>query len=247
MSKKVKREFSYKAGELETSKHEHRRSKYYEGLEIMKNMPYGFEEHIHDFPCFVGSLTMARFFSLKDCYDKTLGIAGHIADVGVFRGASMFFFSKLVELYEPTTLTQVHGFDWFQGNNPSSVLDKDILPSSSSASYENVSKLISANNLENIIRLHKLDLTNDLPDFFDKYSHLQFRLVFLDTGTYNVVINALPFFWERLSKGGIIIIDTYNIQHTPGETKAVNEFFSDKNIEIRTFKNGWIPTAYIQK
>jgi predicted O-methyltransferase YrrM len=110
-----------------------------------------------------------------------------------------------------------------------------------------VFKLVEANNLEHIVRLHELDLTKDLSSFFQTYPHLQFKLVFIDLGTYNVVKAVLPFFWSRLSKGGIIILDTYNIQHTPGETKAVNEFFEDKDVIIKTFPNGWIPTAYVQK
>jgi hypothetical protein len=245
--KKINRELYYKDSTLETAKFEKNRAAYYQGLETMKNMPYEFEDYVHNFPCFVGNLTLARFFSLKECYDKTLGISGHIADIGVFRGASMFFFAKLVQLYESTTLTQVHGFDWFKGNNPDGELDKLILPSSSAESYENVIKLTNANRLDHIIRLHNLDLTVDLEDFFDTYPHLQFKIVFIDLGTYNVVNSVLPFFWNRLSKGGILILDTYNIQHTPGETKAVNEFFDDKNVTINTFPNGWIPTAYIQK
>ena len=245
MQSKVKRDFNYKEGNLETAKFEQKREKYYKGLEAMKNMPYEFEDYIHNFPCFVGGLTLARFFSLKESYDKTLGIAGHIADIGVYRGASMFFFAKLVEIYEATTLTQVHGFDWFQGNSPKGNLDKDILLQSSTESYESVSKLIEANSLEHIVRLHKLDLTSELDGFFKTYPHLQFRLLF--TGTYEVVKSCLPYFWNRLSKGGILILDTYNVQHTPGETKAVREFFDEKNVQIKTYKNGWIPTAYIQK
>ena len=59
--------------------------------------------------------------------------------------------------------------------------------------------------------------------------------------------SSLPYFWERLSKSGIIIFDQYNFDVAPGETKAVNEFFRDLDVEIKTFPFSWMPTAYIQK
>lgn len=240
------RDVNYVDGELETNKFAGRRDAYYQGLDTMKNLGYETEDYIHHFPCFVGHLTLSRFLSLHEIYQKTLGVAGHIADVGVYRGASMLFFSKLAQIYEPTTLTQVHGFDWFQGNVPGE-MDPDVLLGSSTESYERVMKLVEANSLENITKVHKLDLTKDLDKFFKQYPHLQFRLIFLDTGTYDVVKACLPYFWERLTTGGVLILDTYNVEIAPGETKAVRDFFDDKGCEIKTFPRGWIPTAYIEK
>jgi hypothetical protein len=62
---------------------------------------------------------------------------------------------------------------------------------------------------------------------------------------YDVVKSCLPLFWERLAKGGYLILDQYNFEIAPGETQAVKEFLKD--VEIRTFSWGWMPTAYIIK
>ena len=241
------RDQTYIDGSLETQKFAHRRDDYYRGLETIKTLGYTPEEMIHHFPCFVGHLTLARFLSLHEAYQKTLGIAGHIADVGVYKGASMLYFAKLTQIYESTTLTQVHGFDWFQGNAPSKTDDPMVLQGSSRESYERVAQLVEAQQLEHIVRIHKLDVTKDLRNFFEKYSHLQFKLVFLDTGTYDVVSACLGAFWQRLTKGGVMVFDQYNFEIAPGETRAVREFFKDKEQVIQTFPTGWMPTAYVVK
>lgn len=240
------RDRTYVDGDLESMKFADKRESYYHGLEEMKNMGYPIEDFIHHYPCFVGHLTLSRFLALHECYQKTLGIAGHIADVGVYKGASLLYFSKLVQIYESVTLTQVHGFDWFKGNVPSAD-EPNVLLGSSTESYERVSKLIEVQSLQHITRLHKVDLSQELPSFFKRYPHLQFKLVFLDTGTYDVVKASLPHFWERLTKGGIMVFDQYNTEIAPGETKAVREFFEDKGCIIRTFPSGWMPNAYIVK
>ena len=241
------RDQTYIDGEFETIKFSENRKPYYEGIQKIKEMGYTEEDYIHHFPCFTGHLTMARFFSMYESFKSTLGVAGHIADVGVYKGASLLYFAKLTKIFEPTTLTQVHGFDWFQGNKPEAAIEPDILVGSSTESFERVESLVKAQSLENIVRLHRLDLTKDLAAFFKKNSHLQFRLVLLDTGTYEVVRASLPFFWERLTRGGMMIFDQFNFEIAPGETKAVVDFFADKNVQIKTFPNGWMPTAFVEK
>lgn len=240
----MKSKKDYIEGEFETQKFADRKEPYYRSLKIIKDLNYGIEDFIHYFPCFVGHMTLARFLSLYECYKKTLGIAGHIAEVGIYKGASLLFFTKLVQLFESQTITQVHGFDWFKGNEPGE-FDTKIVWHGDAESYERVMKLIKAQSLQNIVFLHKLDVTKELEAFFDEHSHLQFKLVFLDAGMYKVVKAALPIFWERLTTGGYLILDQYNHEVAPGETKAVKEIIPDA--KVRTFPFGWMPTAYIVK
>jgi hypothetical protein len=240
----MKKKMDYVPGSMETIKFEKKKKAYYEGIQTIKSLNYEVEDFITYFPCFTGHLTLARYLSLYDCYQKTLGLAGHIAEVGIYKGGALLFLTKLTQIYEPNTLTQVHGFDWFQGNNPSEK-EKNIVSGSDAESFERLTTLIKAQELENTVLVHKMDVTKELDDFFEKYPHLQFKIVFLDAGMYEVVKACLPHFWNRLVKGGIMIFDQFNFEVAPGETKAVTEFFKDK--EIRTFPNGWMPNAYIVK
>ena len=237
----------HKPGKFESNKFEFRRSSYINYLKTVKTMGYSFEDLLHYFPCFVGEMTLSRVLALYEGYKIVNGVCGHIADVGVYKGASLLYFAKLTQIFEPTTLTQVHGFDWFQGNKPQGDIDKDILVGSSTEPYDRVNNLVKAQSLDHVAKLHQVDLTKDLENFFSVHSHLQFKLAFLDTGTYEVVKTALPYFWDRLTTGGIMVLDQFNFEIAPGETKAVVDFFKDKSRPILTFPNGWMPNAYIVK
>lgn len=234
----------YIPGELESAKFGHRRDTYYQGLEKIKSLGYTTEDFIHHFPAFTGHMTLMRFFSLYEAYKATLGLAGHIAEIGVYKGASTLFFAKMVEIFEPNSLTQVHGFDWFLGNQPSAS-EPGIVSGADVETHERLSALIDAQNLQHVVRIHAMDVRRELDAFFDKHSHLQFKLVFLDAGMYEVVKAALPHFWQRLNTGGYLLLDQFNFDIAPGETRAVRELLPD--VSVRTFPHGWMPSAYIVK
>jgi predicted O-methyltransferase YrrM len=231
-------------GQLESQKFAQRRESYYRGLEVIKSLGYSVEDLLHHFPAFVGHMTLGRFLCLYEAYKATLGLAGHIAEVGVFRGASTLFFAKLTELLEPGSLTQVHGFDWFRGNRPSAS-ETGIVPGADSESLERITSLINAQGLGHCVRIHVLDVASEIEAFFARFPHLQFKLVFLDAGMYDVVKSALPHFWERLNVGGYLVLDQFNFEIAPGETKAVRELLPD--VQVRAFDFGWMPSAYIVK
>jgi hypothetical protein len=240
----MKKHHDYIPGDLETQKHASRKEPYYNGLQKIKSLNYEVEDFIHYFPCFTGSQTLSRYLSFYECYKNTLGLAGHIAEVGIYKGASFLFFSKLTQIFEPNSFTQVHGFDWFKGNAPSAS-ESNIVENSDAEPYERLMELIKAQNIENIAKVHNLDVTKELTAFFNKYTHLRFKMVFLDAGMYEVVKACLPLFWERLNKGGYLILDQYNFDIAPGETHAVHEVLGD--VQVQTFPWGWMPTAYIVK
>ena len=231
-------------GEFEYTRFASRREGYYEGVQRIKNLDYTFEDMIEHFPCFVGHMTLSRFIGLYELYKKSLGVAGHIAEVGVYKGASFLFFAKLIQIFEAESLTQAHGFDWFEGAGTDDIENKVEL-GTYKESFERVQELISAQQLEHIAFIHKLDVTKELKPFLDKYKHLQFKLVFLDAGLYNVVKTSLPLLWERLTPGGILVLDQYNHELSPGETLAVREILP--NVKVKTLPNIWMPSAYIVK
>ena len=96
------------------------------------------------------------------------------------------------------------------------------------------------------VLLHRLNVATELGGFFKKHAHLQFKLVFLDAGDYDTVTACIREFWPRLSIGGVLIFDQFNHEAAPGETRAIRELLPQDAV-IRTFPNGWMPTAYIIK
>ena len=213
-----------------------------DALERYLALGYEPEDFYEHFPCFIGARMLGRFQSLFECYQRSLGIAGHIAEVGVFRGACSFFFAKLLLLYEPHAITQVHGFDIFDRGGP----DPRGKGFSYFERYERIRELALLQGLQRYLLLHQLDVAVELKDFFVKHPHLQFKLVFLDAGTYDIVSSALREFWPRLSPGGIVIFDQFNHEVAPEETLAVRDALPP-DVVIRTFPHGWMPSAYVVK
>ena len=162
---------SHKCGTLETMKHDNRREKYYENLVKMLELGYSKTDLIHYFPSFVGIQTLNRCFTLYELYKKTLGISGHVAEIGVHKGFGSLLFAKLAQLYEPESLTMCHGFDHFGGIDS----DTDSLlqvPGGDASDEKQLRELIRLQNLDGVLKIHNLDVRKDLSEFFIGNSHL---------------------------------------------------------------------------
>ncbi len=232
-------------GFLEAVKFKNRRKSFYRYLKKLENSKIKKSEILENFPAFVGHMTLNRYLTLYEFYKMTKNIAGHIAEVGVYKGAGSIFFGKLIKIYQNETLTQVHGFDWFKGNKLGRK-DSSLLKNGDYKSdYLELVELINDQDLSNIVKIHNLDVKKELLNFFETNNHLRFKMIFLDAGLYNVLKIAIPIFWDKLIKGGIIIFDQFSHELAPGETIAIDEYLP--NQKILTLENAWMPNAYIKK
>jgi hypothetical protein len=207
-------------------------------------------DYYNYFPCFMNARTLARYMSFYDLYKATLGLAGHIAEVGVYRGGVSLLFAKLMLLHEPHAITQVHGFDWWRepsNSDDGTVPDVESDPAYDySEPYNRIMEMIGVQGLQRWAVMHRMNVVSDLEPFFAENTHLQFKLVFLDAGNYDIVARCIREFWPRLLPGGIMIFDQFNHEVAPGETQAVRELLPEDAV-IRSLPHGWMPTAYVIK
>jgi hypothetical protein len=232
----------YLQGTLETKKFDARRKPYWEGLERILEMGYSPADLIHHAPAFAGELNLGRFLALYEAYKMTLPIVGHIAEAGVYLGSGTIFFAKLAKLFEPASGTLVFGLDWFQGMARDETHVED---GAYAEPVERVRELVRLQNLDDIVRIEQLDLSKDLTAYFEAHPHLQFKLVFLDCGIYPVTRHCIEHLWPRITPGGVLLLDNYNHEAAPGETRAVRELLP--NASIRTFNFAYMASAYIVK
>lgn len=232
-------------GTMESVKFSHRREAYYTYINYLKSCDISIEDFLHDFTAYVGHMTLNRLLTIYELYKKTTGLAGHIADVGVYKGASSLLFAKLVKIFESEALTMVHGFDWFEGTKTSEQDTNLIVDGGYKTDYQEIIELVEKQGFESILKIHKMNLITDCPAFFAQYRHLKFKLVMMDAGCYEVMKASIPFFYDRLIPGGIMIFDQYSHEFAPGETLAVNEILP--NAMVQTLPNSWMPNAYIVK
>jgi hypothetical protein len=232
-------------GKLESVKFDCRRKDFYRYIGYLKQQNVHIEDLLYNFSSYIGHMTLNRLLTLYDLYKEVQSIAGHVADVGVYKGASSLLFAKLIKIFESESLTLCHGFDWFQGMVSGKNDSKLSTDGGYKSNYEDILTLVKMQKLDNILKIHNLDLRVDITQFFKKNKHLRFKLILMDCGRYDVVKACLPFFWERLNKKGIIIFDQYSNELAPGETLALHECLP--NVIVRTVSNSWTPSCYIIK
>ena len=235
---------SHNDGCLETVKHAKRREIYHENLSKILDLGYEKTDLLHHYGAFAGDLALNRLFTLYELYKRTLGIAGHICEVGVYKGAGSLLFGKLIQMFERDSLTMAHGFDWFKGIEQETDAALQV-PGGDASNEIKLRELIRLQNLDSTVKIHNLDVRKELPVFFEEYPHLRFKLIFLDSGTYNVTKAAIENLWPRLNVGGIMIFDQFPNEVAPGEAKAINELLPNQKIE--TLINSWMPSAYTVK
>ena len=155
----------------------------------------------------------------------------------------MIFMSKLVKILENNSGTKVYGFDWFKGHVQGKN-DKKEHQGKYKSSYVELKKnlkMLKLNNTEII----KIDLVKNLRSFFNKNKWLRFKYVFIDCGTEKVLENAVPLFWTRLLKNGVMILDHYNNPTSPSESNIIDSVIGKNSIEKFHFSDH--PSAFIIK
>ncbi len=237
----------YRSRGYETAKFDHLRKDFGEGIEAIKALDYTPEDYMHFFPAFAGEMTLLKYFSLYELYKQTLDVAGHMGELGMFKGAASLMFAKLTKIHEPYAPTLVHGFDWFRGGGQFTEREKEVVSDGVyQESEERVRALIEAQKLGNIVKVHNLDLASDAVDtFFDDHPHLYFKLLLVDAGIESVLRKSIPLFWERMTVGGIMVFDHYSFETAPAEAGLINSLLP--GVPVKAVRPGWMPVAYVVK
>jgi hypothetical protein len=95
--------------------------------------------------------------------------------------------------------------------------------------------------------LVKGDVEKTIPEFVEKNPGVRISLLHFDVDLYQPTLVALRALWPLVVPGGIVAFDEYGIPPWEGESRAVDEFFSSTNVELRRFHWSSNPGAYLIK
>ena len=110
---------------------------------------------------------------------------------------------------------------------------------------EEIKKILQKKDFSNY-ELIKGEVSQTIPNYLNENPHLRISLLHLDVDIYKPTIIALKYFWERLSRNGILIIDDYNA--VEGATSAIDNFLKDEGISDQVKKtNFYSSPCYIIK
>ena len=162
-------------------------------------------------------------YTLYSSLNAVKDLAGDIVEIGVYKGGTARLICEL------KGNKNLYLFDTFEGlpntKDDDSFVQKGWLHNTS---VESVKKYLA--NYENVHFLKGV-----FPETSAPVSSKKFSFVHLDANLYQTTLDALEFFWPRMTSGGRIVCHDYNTNSMPGIKKAFSEFFKDeleKIIEI---------------
>ena len=199
---------------------------YFKYIEELEKMNPSTKELVYNFPVFVGSVNLARTMFFYDLYKKVLPLAGNIAEIGTYKGASFLLWAKFIKLFEQGNMTRAFGFDWFEGMDPGEN-DNQVHKGDYKANYETLKKLITLQGLDDVTVLNKMDVTTGLEPYLEERPYLRFKIVFIDCAMESVMDTSLRLLWPRLVRGGILIMDHYCDSGSPMESLLVEKYIGD--------------------
>ena len=208
-------------------------------------------EYENNFYLSCDSTRIARLLAHYELFKMVSNVPGVIVECGVFKGASLARFAMFRELFENTHSKKIIAFDSF-GKFPKTKFSEDenelklFLKEAGeeSISKEQMLKVLKQKGIKKNVELVKGDITKTVPKYVKSHPELRISFLNLDTDVYEPAVTILEYLYPRIVKGGVLILDDYGI--FPGETKAVEEYFKDKKVEIKKFPFT-TPPCYIIK
>ncbi len=215
------------------------------------------------FPVLARRQWLKRFLAHLELFKMTLDVPGDIAELGVFRGLGLMTWANLLEAYCIGDRTKtVYGFDNWKGflelskedGREEGSVEKTVGGFSPEKYYDELVEAIKIFDRDRFVpwkprvKLVVGSIEESVRDFVEKNPGIRFSLIHFDCDLYRPTKIALEYLWPLVSKGGVVLFDEYSIKEWPGETKAVDEYFSDKpEVRIKTLQWTNAPAGYIVK
>jgi len=163
------------------------------------------------------ALPIECLWMICQCIRQCSNLEGDFSECGVDRGGSAKLIAEILKGGR-----QLHLFDTFSGMpEPDPEHDWHLRGDFSTTSLDEVMDFVGR---DDNIRYHP----GVIPHSFAWLGALSFSFVHLDLDLYRSTLDALNFFYPRMVRGGIIVLDDYARPTTQGVKDAVNEFLAIK-------------------
>jgi hypothetical protein len=191
-------------------------------------------------------------------FEMVKDLHGDIIECGVFKGAGLILWLKILNMYHPNDIKKVIGFDFFDSSfvdDLDSDIDKktmdEVFTRCKDLSEDDISlngitnKILNSGFNENKFELIKGDITKTSKSFLIDRPGFRISLLYLDLDLEKPTYDTLENLYDRVVSGGLIVFDEY-AYHAWSESNAVDNFAKKYDLKIHnTFIKS--PTAYIIK
>lgn len=190
-----------------------------------------------------------------ELFKKTLDVPGDIVECGVFKGAGVAYWLKLLDIFAHGSSKKVVGFDLFEPDEQlvaEYAEDQDRTDfldvwKRQSNLYEQVDAALGRLGVVHRYELVKGPIEETAPAYVEANRGFRISLLHLDLDVYAGTLAALKHLYPCVTRGGVIVIDEYATAGW-GESDAVDEFCAPmKDVQIKTIPYAHRPAAYIVK
>lgn len=195
---------------------------------------------------------ISKILSHYELFKKVSTVPGAIVECGVFKGISLSRFAMFRNLFGNPFSKKIIGFDTFDTfpqtmYEPDKKLREKFINEAGklSISVEQMTKVLEHKGCNKFVELIPGDICETIPIYVKEHPELKISLLNLDVDIYEPSIVVLDCLYPRVEKGGIILLDDYGV--FPGETKAVDDYFKDKDVLIQKLQFSMTPCYIIKK
>ena len=182
-------------------------------------------------------LKQSRYYRLQQMLKIVLhkGISGNVAECGCWKGHSSYIIAKI--LADNNFIGQFSIFDSFElGLSEKTPKDINQRVKMNKDEIQKEKEMFSSteHNLHTVLKPFNFYKTYKgwIPERFEEVSEEEFIFVHIDVDLYQPTLDSLEFFYPRLKKGGIIIVDDYGYTQFPGAKKCIDEFLSRNKCDL---------------
>jgi hypothetical protein len=219
-------------------------------------------EAARNFAIYARRTILKRFLAHYEMFRMVVDLPGDIVELGVFRGSSLMTWANLLEIRNMgDRQKQVFGFDNWSGfkelhakdGKEDRRVDKvggGFEGSAYEAALEDAIRVFDSDRFiphKPRVKLIKGDIEKTVPQFVKDNPGLRIALLHFDCDVYVPTRVGLEHLWPLVVPGGVVVFDEYGIRPWEGESKAVDEFFAGRPIELRKLDWSPNPGAYVIK
>lgn len=197
-------------------------------------------EMLVNYPAFIRRRELTRLLADYDLFRMIQDLPGSIAELGVFLGAGLFTWSKLLETFVPGDRSRkVYGFESGGGYRDFSPEDGDPKPW-----IENIvgRKVVPDGYLERMTKLTNLDnllpgvercrvisgnILETVQAFADGNQGTRLSMIFMDVNLYKPTLVGFRALYPLLVPGGVVAMNGYGSPPWLGETAAFEAYFKE--------------------
>lgn len=184
----------------------------------------------------LNSRVISKIMTKYELFKRTVDVPGDIFEGGVYRGASLFLWASLLDVFCSSSDKKVVGFDTFIGFPPvvSNSTDRESLQNIVRnnqeylpRSLDEIWEMARGLRLDHRIELYPGSVEESLPVFLRDNPGWRASILHFDFDIYDPTKAALTLAFNRLTYGGVAIFDQYGDRKWL-EGDAADEFFAGR-------------------